>query len=122
MDAIHIGSRLCKTMDLSLGQSLFAGKLLEWVAECGSIFSMKYTGSDRHMALYRIDELRITKPIKVGMLMDFYAENVRLGVHSISFRIFGMVRDKVTISLDCTYVQIDENGEKIPLSSCCKKG
>ena len=115
MSRIHIGSRLCKTMDLSLGQSLFAGKLLEWVAECGSIFSMKYTGSDRHMALYRIDELRITKPIKVGMLMDFYADDVRLGKHSISFKLYATVRDKCTLSLDCTYVQIDENGEKIPL-------
>ena len=52
-------------------------ELLEWAAECGSIFSMKYTGSDRHMALYRIDDLRITKPIKVGMLMDFYADVTR---------------------------------------------
>jgi acyl-CoA hydrolase len=115
MEKIHVGSRLCKTMDLSLGQILFAGKLLEWAAECGSIFSMKYTGSDRHMALYRIDGLRITKPIKVGMLMDFYADDIRLGVHSISFRLAGEVRGKCTISMDCTYVQIDENGEKIPL-------
>ena len=121
MSKIHIGSRLCKTMDLSLGQSLFAGTLLEWIAECGSIFSMKYTGSDRHMALYRMDDLRITKPIKVGMLMDFFADDVRLGKHSVSFRLFGEVRGKCTVSLDCTYVQIDENGEKIPLPAQCKK-
>lgn len=121
MTAVHIGSRLCKTKDLSLGQSLFAGTLLEWVAECGSIFSMKYTNSDRHMALFRIDDLRITKPVKVGMLLDFFVDDVRLTKHSVSFKLYGKVRDKVTISLDCTYVQIDENGEKIPLPPVTNK-
>lgn len=112
----HIGSRLCKTMDVSLGNGLFAGRLLEWVAESGSIFAMKIAETHEHMALYRLDNLRITKSIKVGQLIDFYAENVTFGNTSVSFNINGYFTngDQFLIS-ECTYVQVDDCGGKIIL-------
>ena len=113
---ILIATRLCKTMDGSLSDGIFAGRLLEWTAEAGSIFAMRLAETSHHMALYRIDNLRITKPVRVGTMMDFYADEVVYGNTSISFRIKGYFQSGTEfLTLECTYVQLAENGEKIPL-------
>ena len=113
---ILIANRLCKTMDVSLSNGLFAGRLLEWVAEAGSLFSMRLAETSHHMALYRIDNLRITKPVRVGTMLDFYADQITYGTTSVSFRIKGYFQSGTEfLTLECTYVQLAENGEKIPL-------
>lgn len=114
---ILIATRLCKTMDVSLSDGLFAGRLLEWVAEAGSLFSMKLAETLNHMALYRMDNLRITKPVRVGTMLDFYADLITYGNTSVSFRIKGYFQTgEEFLTLECTYVQLGENGKKIPLN------
>ena len=111
-----IATRLCKTMDVSLSDGIFAGRLLEWVAEAGSLFAMRLAETSHHMALYRIDNLRITKPVRVGTLLDFYADEITYGNTSVSFKVKGYFQSGTEfLTLECTYVQLAENGEKIPL-------
>ena len=110
-----ITSHLCKNLDLALSGSLFGGRLLEWLAESGSIHAMKSTGVSGHMVLYRLDDLRIVRPVRAGEIVNFHAVDTAERTSSVSFGIVAETGGETVLHCECTYVCVDAAGRKMPL-------
>ena len=107
----HLGSRLVKTLDLSLGGVLFGGRMLDFVAEHAAIHAMKCTG-EPHMVGYRFGEIVLSRPVRAGEIIDFSGGESRFGRSSVTFELTGRVGNEVAVRAECTFVAVDEHGCK----------
>ncbi len=109
-----LGSRLVKILDLGVGGNLYGGRLMETAIEHAAIFAAKKTGH-AHLVGYRFTDFFLTRPIKAGEILDFYATDEKTATSSITFRIEAKVNGERALSGECTFVAVDENGKKTPL-------
>ena len=107
----HLGSRLVKTLDLSLGGVLYGGRMLDFVAEHAAIHAMKCTG-EPHMVGYRFGEIVLSRPVRAGEIIDFHGGEPRFGRSSVTFELTGRVGSEVAVRAECTFVAVDERGCK----------
>ena len=107
----HLGSRLVKTLDLSLGGVLYGGRMLDFVAEHAAIRAMKCTGAP-HMVGYRFGEIVLSRPVRAGEIIDFSGGEPRFGRSSVTFELTGRVGNEVAVRAECTFVAVDEHGCK----------
>ena len=113
-EMIFLGSRLVKVLDLGVGENLYGGRMLEMAAEQGAVHAMRSTG-EAHLVGYRFSEFRLTRPVKAGEILDFYAEPVRRGQSSVTFFLEARVGDERALRGECTFVAVDAEGKKKPL-------
>lgn len=111
---IFLGSRLVKVLDLGVGENLYGGRLLEMAAEQGAIHAVKSTG-EAHLVGYRFSEFYLTRPVKAGEVLDFYAEKARRGRSSVTFFLEARVGEERALRGECTFVAVDADGRKKPL-------
>ena len=111
---IFLGSRLVKILDLGVGENLYGGRLLEMAAEQGAVHAARSTG-EAHLVGYRFSEFYLTRPVKSGEILDFYAEKVRFGTCSVTFFLEARVGGEQALRGECTFVAVDAEGRKKPL-------
>ncbi len=111
---IFLGSRLVKQLDLGIGGNLYGGRMLDFVAEHGAIHAAKCTG-EAYLVGYRFTDFFLTRPVKPGEILDFYAGEPKFGSSSVTFVIGARVGDNWAICGQCTFVAVNGNGEKKPL-------
>lgn len=115
--AEFIGSRLAKILDLGVGGNVYGGRLLDFMAEMGAIYAAGATGEE-HLLGYKFDNVTITRPVKAGEIIDFFASDCEFRNCSVSFGIVLEVKGERVLSGRCVYVAADENGKKKAL---CRK-
>ncbi len=108
--------RLVKPGDLNHHDTLFAGRLAEWLIEACFIGVARILGETASARCTRIDELSFNAPLKVGDLVELDAEVARLGRTSIVLR--GTAR-KAGSDAPCvrglfTFVTVDAAGKARP--------
>ena len=108
---VFLGSRLVKVLDLGVGENLYGGRLLEMAAEQGAIHAARSKG-EGHLVGYRFSEFYLTRPVKAGEVLDFYAEKVRRGRSSVTFFLEARVGGERALRGECTFVAVDADGKK----------
>ena len=107
----RINSHLCMTSDIGMSGNLFGGKLMAWMDEAAAIYAMKIT-SEKYVVTRRFSECLFTHPIHLGELAEIYCGNHKRGRTSVSFSIDVRVDDESRFQAECTFVAVDEHGNK----------
>jgi acyl-CoA thioesterase YciA len=107
----HVSSKLCLVKDVGLNGNLFGGNMLAWMDEIAAIYAMKVTG-EKSLVTLRFGEITFKRPVKVNDIVDFYCNVIKQGKTSVTIVIGGKVGDKIVFTTDCTFVAIDEEGNK----------
>lgn len=97
-------------------ETVYAGRLAEWFTEAAMIGVTKIIGKNEHVVLAALKEIRLKKPMKAGMILEFLYETGHLGTTSIE--IIVKVQDMLTgaehASGSAVFVTVDDNGKKTP--------
>ena len=106
-----ISSHLCLYGDIGVSGNMYGGRLLFLMDEAAAIYARKATGEAR-IVTRRFSAVEFKQPVKVGEILDFYAENPVCGTTSFSFDIVVMVCSCRRFEASCTFVALDQNGCK----------
>ena len=110
-----------KKSDLGFHGNLFGGKLLSWVDAAVAAYAMEKCRS-QNMITIALDECVFRKPAKEKQLVKLYAEMVKVGNTSATFKIearaFNVFRgdEAILLATNMTFVRVDEEGAPIPIS------
>jgi acyl-CoA thioesterase YciA len=121
-----ISTHLVKTSDLGSHGNLFGGSLLKWIDSAVAAYAMEKCHT-QNMITISLDECVFKKPAKEKQLIKIYADMIRLGNTSATFKIearaFNVFRSDEVIILDTkmTFVRVDEEGVPIPISEQVKR-
>ncbi|GAB4218140.1 MAG: acyl-CoA thioesterase [Rhodoferax sp.] len=108
--------------DCNANGDIFGGWVMAQVDLAGAVIAAPHAGG--RMATVAVNEFIFKQPVRVGDILSFYGELVRLGRTSITVKIVVFAEHfraqgryfKVTEAL-ITYVAIDETGRPRPLSA-----
>lgn len=105
-----ITTNLCMTKDIGLGGNLFGGTMMGWMDEAAAIFALQYTGVVRMVTL-KYTELCFKYPVREGDIVEFYANNPRVGRSSFTCDLEGRVKGNTVVHTTVTFVAVDEAGK-----------
>ena len=114
-----------KKLDLGFHGNLFGGKLLSWIDAAVAAYAME-TCRSQNMITIAIDQCVFKKPAKEKNLVKIYAELVRIGNTSATFKVearaYNVFRgDEVTLlETNMTFVRVDDEGMPISISKQVK--
>ena len=114
-----------KKLDLGFHGNLFGGKLLSWVDAAVSAYAMEKCRT-QNMITVAIDECVFKKPAKEKNLVKIYAEMVKVGNTSATFKVearaYNVFRADETLLLatNMTFVRVDDEGVPISISQQVK--
>lgn len=108
--------RLVKTEDLNPRGTLFGGRLMEWIDEEASIYTICQLKTE-NVVTKIISEINFVSPAKLGEVVEIGVEAVDFGRTSITLKC--VVRNKKTeqiiVSIDkLVFVCVDEEGRPTP--------
>jgi acyl-CoA thioesterase YciA len=103
--------KMCYQKDLGRNKNLFGGTMMSWMDEAASIYAYQHCEEERMVTL-RYGEYYFRKQVKQGDIIEFFCGNEKKGNTSFTFDIMAIVRGSVVFSTDCTFVAIDEKGNK----------
>jgi acyl-CoA hydrolase len=104
---------------LNPGGSLFGGYLLKWIDEV-SFITANLEFPDHRFVTIALDDVLFKHRITSGEILRFLVKQTRLGNTSVRYNVtvFGEIRDddKVLFETNITFVNTDEDGQKIPIN------
>ncbi len=106
-----IMSKLCLTGDIGVNGNMYGGRLLFLMDEAAAIYARQSTGEPA-MVSRRFSGVEFTSPVKLGEILDFYADQPRRGTTSFSFDIVVLVKGVPRFRANCVFVATDEHGNK----------
>jgi acyl-CoA thioesterase YciA len=115
-----------KKMDIGFHGNLYGGRLLEWVDGALAAYAMEKCHS-QNMITVSIDQCVFKKPAKEKQLVKIYAQLLKIGNTSATFRVEARVYnvfrgDEAILLQTCiTFVRVDEEGQPIPISQQVKE-
>ena len=114
-----------KKSDLGFHGNLYGGRLLDWMDAALAAYAMEKCHTQT-MITVSIDQCVFKKPAKEKQLVKIYAELLRIGTTSATFRVEARVYnvfrgDEAILLQTCiTFVRVDEEGQPIPISQQVK--
>ena len=114
-----------KKSDLGFHGNLFGGKLLSWIDAAVAAYAMEKCRT-QNMITIAIDKCIFKKPAREKNLVKIYAEIVRVGNTSATFKVearaYNVFRgDEVTLlETNMTFVRVDDEGVPISISQQVK--
>jgi acyl-CoA thioesterase YciA len=114
-----------KKLDLGFHGNLFGGKLLSWLDAAVAAYAMEKCRS-QNMITIAIDKCVFKKPAKERNLVKIYAEVLRIGNTSATFRVearaYNVFRgdEVILLSTNMTFVRVDDEGVPISISQTVK--
>ena len=120
-----ISTKICKTSDIGINNNLFGGAMLAWLDEAGGTAAAEAACSPNMITL-KMDEVIFKKPVKVNDHIRIYGKVLKIGNSSISLFIearrfnFDEMDEEPVCSTQMLFVNIDENGQAIPLKDCIR--
>jgi acyl-CoA thioesterase YciA len=115
-----------KKSDLGFHGNLFGGALLAWIDAALAAYAMEKCHT-QSMITVSIDQCVFKKPAKEKQLVKIYAELLKIGNTSATFRVEARVYnvfrgDEAILLQTCmTFVRVDEEGQPIPISKQVKE-
>lgn len=115
-----------KKMDLGFHGNLYGGRLLDWIDAALAAYAMEKCHT-QNMITISIDQCVFKKPAKEKQLVKIYAELLKIGNTSATFRVEARVYnvfrgDEAILLQTCiTFVRVDEEGQPIPISKQVKE-
>ena len=119
-----VTNRLIMSGDLNSANTLFGGKLIQWVDEAGSVFVMELLRT-HNVVTKKISEVLYNEPTKNGDVLEFLFRVKKMGVTSVTIEC--VVRSKeidnddslrLILNCDLVFVKIDKLGR--PVAHHCK--
>ena len=114
-----------KKLDLGFHGNLFGGKLLSWIDAAVAAYAMEKCRT-QNMITIAIDKCIFKKPAREKNLVKIYAEIVRVGNTSATFKVearaYNVFRgDEITLlETNMTFVRVDDEGVPISISQQVK--
>jgi len=98
--------------------TIFGGVILSYLDMAGAIEAHRFTAMDRFVTV-AMREVIFHHPVRVGDLVSFYCEVIKIGTTSITVRVvveaerYGGPRKSVRVTeAEVVYVAVDEGGKK----------
>jgi len=114
-----------KKSDLGFNGNLFGGKLLSWLDSIVVAYAMEKCRT-QNMITIAIDKCVFKKPAKERNLVKIYAELIKIGNTSSTFRVearsYNVFRgdEVVLLETNMTFVRVDDEGVPISISQSVK--
>ena len=114
-----------KKSDLGFNGNLFGGKLLSWIDAIVVAYAMEKCRT-QNMITIAIDKCVFKKPAKERNLVKIYAELIKIGNTSSTFRVearsYNVFRgdEVVLLETNMTFVRVDDEGVPISISQSVK--
>jgi len=115
-----------KKSDIGFHGNLFGGTLLAWVDAALAAYAMEKCHT-QNMITIALDQCVFRKPAKEKHLVKIYAEMVKVGNTSATFKVearaYNVFREDeiVLLQTNMTFVRVDGEGEAIPISKQVKE-
>ena len=75
--------------DLNHHETLYAGRISEWITEAAMIGVTRLLGSNEGVVLVALNNISIQKPTVAGAILDFYMEKGTPPLHQYSHLYYG---------------------------------
>lgn len=97
-------------------ETVYAGKLAEWLTEAAMIGVTKILGRNDCVVLAALKEMRVTKPMVAGSVLEFTYEIGNIGTTSIEIMVIvkDMLLDEQYAHGSAVFVTVDQDGRKTP--------
>lgn len=108
--------KLIKPGDLNANNTLFGGKLLQWIDEEAGIYAMTKLGSGKVVTRH-MSEINFISSAKQGDVIEIGLRFSKLGTTSITFacEVRNLFTKKTIISIDkIVFVMVDEQEKATP--------
>ncbi len=114
-----VTNRLIMSGDLNAANTLFGGKLIQWVDEAASVFVMELLRS-HNIVTKKISEVLYNEPTKIGDVLEFLFRIKKIGTSSVTIEC--VVRSKeidhddtlrIILNCDLVFVKIDKLGRPV---------
>ena len=108
--------KLIKPGDLNANNTLFGGKLLQWIDEEAGIYAMTKLGSGKVVTRY-MSEINFVNSAKQGDVIEIGLRFSEIGTTSITFacEVRNLFTKKTIISIDkIVFVLVDKNERATP--------
>ena len=114
-----VTNRLIMSGDLNAANTLFGGKLIQWVDEAASVFVMELLRS-HNIVTKKISEVLYNEPTKIGDVLEFLYRVKKIGTSSVTIEC--VVRSKeidhddtlrIILNCDLVFVKIDKLGRPV---------
>src|SRR5207244_11576467 len=108
--------------DTNAHGTIFGGVILSYIDQGGAIEARRQGCG--MMLTVSMDKVVFHSPVRVGDLVSFWTETLRIGNTSITTKVTvdsirGASRERVTVTeAQVVYVNVDENGRPTPITSC----
>jgi len=101
--------------------TIFGGVILSYIDTAGAIEAHRHTMMERFVTV-AMREVIFHKPVRVGDLVSFYANTIRVGKTSITVRVIveaerlGLKSERIRVTeAEVIYVAVDKNGQKVKI-------
>jgi acyl-CoA thioesterase YciA len=117
---------ICKASDIGVHTNMFGGTMVCIVDDAAASYASQICDSPR-MVTIKIDELVFKNPVKIGNIIKSYAIVKEFGNTSITLYVevrkhnVYTGKQEVVVHTNIKFVNIDEEGNPIPISSRVKK-
>ncbi len=117
-----ISTHVCMTKDVGVHGNLFGGVMLAWLDEAGAAYACQLC-DNTSMVTKAITDVVFEQPVRPGHIVKIYGIPVKAGRTSATFKLEARRHSphagvqKIVCSTSMTFVQIDSDGDSIPLTS-----
>ncbi len=115
-----VTNRLIMSGDLNAANTLFGGKLIQWVDEAASVFVMELLRT-HHIVTKKISEVLYNEPTKIGDVLEFLYRVKNIGTTSLTIECIVRAKEidhddtlRVILNCDLVFVKIDKLGRPVP--------
>ncbi|MBI5004892.1 MAG: acyl-CoA thioesterase [Candidatus Lloydbacteria bacterium] len=111
----YISRKMIKPHDLNSANTLFGGRLLEWIDEECAVYSICKLGT-KHITTKFISEIDFVRPAKQGDIIEIGVEDAAVGRTSFSIRCSVRnytTKEEIVNIAKIVYVAIDEKGRPV---------
>ena len=106
-----ITSKMCLNGDVGIHGNMFGGRLLSLMDESAAIYARLYTG-EANIVSRKFSGVEFHSPVKLGDILEVYADNPKHGNTSFSFDIIVTVDSARRFEASCVFVAVDKDGYK----------
>ena len=105
--------------DLNYSNTLFGGKLLQWIDESASLYCIKQMDTERIVTL-KLSEMMFKTASLLSDMLIFYCRTIKEGNSSLHIELYvfteaiGGKKQKEICHCELVFVAVDQNGKKTP--------
>ena len=104
---------LVRNEDLNHHNTLFAGRIAEWMVEAGYLAAMEFLQTN-HVVCVNIHDIQFRRPVHCGEAVRLDGTVVRTGRSSLTVNVSMTASDVLTAEGTFTFVHVDETGKAEP--------